>query len=82
MKLDDNLMVSRACPLTGSGYAVLPSVGAAHHALWRVPTIPHAGSVQKYTFLAIQTDQKNTKNRVSDIALQLPALGVSKRANG
>jgi hypothetical protein len=32
-----------ACPLAGSGYAVLPLVGAAHHASRRVPTIPHAG---------------------------------------
>jgi hypothetical protein len=32
----------RACPLAGSGYSVLPLVGAVHHASRRVPTIPHA----------------------------------------
>jgi L-lactate dehydrogenase complex protein LldF len=40
------LKTTRACPLPcsqGSGYSVLPLVGAAHHASRRVPTIPHAG---------------------------------------
>jgi hypothetical protein len=38
--------IFRACPLRcpqGSGYTVLPLVGAAHHASRRVPPIPHAG---------------------------------------
>jgi hypothetical protein len=40
----------------GSGYAVLPLVGAAHHASRRVPTIPHAASAQFYlAFLAAST---------------------------
>jgi hypothetical protein len=29
----------------GSGYSVLPSVGAVHHASRRVPTIPHAQAI-------------------------------------
>jgi hypothetical protein len=33
----------------GSGYAVLPLVGAVHHASRRVPTIPHARVVSSLT---------------------------------
>jgi hypothetical protein len=44
----------------GSGYAVLPLVGAAHHACRRVPTIPHAGLLQATT--AVHSHQLTIKN--------------------
>jgi enterochelin esterase family protein len=38
-------IIGRA-PTRGSGYTVLPLVGAAHHASRRVPPIPHAAAAQ------------------------------------